>query len=149
MHGLVILILAGYAALASTLIYIQITESSDNTYAEGTNASRNAGIQRRQSQVLSLATTLSRSVPNTNRGLSTNSPWTGAGQRIFFLHDGRTNNLLQAIEAHESKGSEANHVAIRGGRLDITPYLFPTPAAHATASPAHVASRALPSTLAP
>jgi CxxC motif-containing protein (DUF1111 family) len=29
------------------------------------------------------------------------------GQRIFFLHDGRTTNLLAAIEAHESNGSEA------------------------------------------
>lgn len=36
------------------------------------------------------------------------APLWGIGQRIFFLHDGRTNNLLQAIEAHESAGSEAN-----------------------------------------
>jgi CxxC motif-containing protein (DUF1111 family) len=32
------------------------------------------------------------------------------GQRIFFLHDGRTSNLVEAIRAHESKGSEANRV---------------------------------------
>jgi CxxC motif-containing protein (DUF1111 family) len=30
------------------------------------------------------------------------------GQRIFFLHDGRTTDLLQAILAHSSPGSEAN-----------------------------------------
>jgi CxxC motif-containing protein (DUF1111 family) len=27
-------------------------------------------------------------------------PLWGVGQRIFFLHDGRTNDLLQAILAH-------------------------------------------------
>ena len=34
----------------------------------------------------------------------------GVGQRIFFLHDGRTNDLLQAILQHASSGSEANAV---------------------------------------
>jgi CxxC motif-containing protein (DUF1111 family) len=38
------------------------------------------------------------------------APLWGVGQRIFFLHDGRTQNLLQAIEAHSSNGSEANTV---------------------------------------
>jgi CxxC motif-containing protein (DUF1111 family) len=32
------------------------------------------------------------------------------GQRIFFLHDGRSSNLLTAIRAHGSSGSEANGV---------------------------------------
>lgn len=38
------------------------------------------------------------------------APLWGLGQRIFFLHDGRTSNLLSAIEAHSSNGSEANTV---------------------------------------
>jgi CxxC motif-containing protein (DUF1111 family) len=38
------------------------------------------------------------------------APLWGVGQRIFFMHDGRTTNLLEAIEAHKSKGSEANRV---------------------------------------
>jgi len=38
------------------------------------------------------------------------APLWGLGQRIFFLHDGRTTNLLRAIEAHSSDGSEANEV---------------------------------------
>jgi CxxC motif-containing protein (DUF1111 family) len=29
---------------------------------------------------------------------------------VFFLHDGRTSNLLQAIQEHASQGSEANRV---------------------------------------
>ena len=38
------------------------------------------------------------------------SPLWGLGQRIFFLHDGRTSNLLDAIREHRSDGSEANSV---------------------------------------
>jgi CxxC motif-containing protein (DUF1111 family) len=38
------------------------------------------------------------------------APLWGLGQRIFFLHDGRTSNLLGAIEAHQSNGSEATQV---------------------------------------
>jgi CxxC motif-containing protein (DUF1111 family) len=38
------------------------------------------------------------------------APLWGVGQRIFFLHDGRTNDLVDAIEAHSSSGSEANSV---------------------------------------
>jgi CxxC motif-containing protein (DUF1111 family) len=38
------------------------------------------------------------------------APLWGAGQRIFFLHDGRTSDLLQAIQQHSSTGSEANGV---------------------------------------
>src|SRR5258708_39194714 len=38
------------------------------------------------------------------------APLWGVVQRIFFLHDGRTTNLVAAIEAHRSRGSEANQV---------------------------------------
>jgi len=42
------------------------------------------------------------------------APLWGVGQRIFFLHDGRSTpangGLLNAIEAHASSGSEANRV---------------------------------------
>jgi len=36
------------------------------------------------------------------------APLWGLGQRIFFLHDGRTKSLITAIQAHNSSGSEAN-----------------------------------------
>jgi hypothetical protein len=36
------------------------------------------------------------------------APLWGLGQRAFFLHDGRTDDLLQAILAHDSQGSEAS-----------------------------------------
>jgi CxxC motif-containing protein (DUF1111 family) len=38
------------------------------------------------------------------------APLWGLGQRVYFLHDGRTSNLLVAIQAHSSSGSEANLV---------------------------------------
>jgi CxxC motif-containing protein (DUF1111 family) len=41
------------------------------------------------------------------------APLWGVGQRVFFLHDGRTTDLLKAIEAHRSRGSEASRVIER------------------------------------
>jgi CxxC motif-containing protein (DUF1111 family) len=38
------------------------------------------------------------------------APLWGLGQRLFFLHDGRTDDLLKAIRAHKSAGSEATQV---------------------------------------
>ncbi len=38
------------------------------------------------------------------------APLWGLGQRIFLLHDGRTTNLITAIQDHASKGSEATTV---------------------------------------
>ena len=44
------------------------------------------------------------------------APLWGVGTRAFFLHDGRTNNMIEAIRAHRSAGnsiygpSEANAV---------------------------------------
>jgi CxxC motif-containing protein (DUF1111 family) len=38
------------------------------------------------------------------------APLWGLGQRIFLLHDGRTTNLLTAIQEHQGHGSEANTV---------------------------------------
>ena len=45
------------------------------------------------------------------------APLWGIGQRVFFLHDGRTSDLLAAIEAHRSQRSEANGVIQRFNNL--------------------------------
>jgi CxxC motif-containing protein (DUF1111 family) len=51
------------------------------------------------------------------------APLWGLGQRIFFLHDGRTSDLLEAIRAHASgpggkfPASEANGVVSAYNRL--------------------------------
>ncbi len=38
------------------------------------------------------------------------APLWGVGQRVYFLHDGRTSDIVQAVEDHASPGSEANRV---------------------------------------
>jgi CxxC motif-containing protein (DUF1111 family) len=38
------------------------------------------------------------------------APLWGLGQRIFFLHDGRSNDLVDTINQHSGRGSEANDV---------------------------------------
>jgi CxxC motif-containing protein (DUF1111 family) len=45
------------------------------------------------------------------------APLWGVGQRVFFLHDGRTSNLVEAIEAHKSRDSEATKVIDRFNKL--------------------------------
>jgi CxxC motif-containing protein (DUF1111 family) len=45
------------------------------------------------------------------------APLWGVGQRLFFLHDGRASDLLQAIEAHSSTGSEAQAVIAKFNAL--------------------------------
>ena len=54
------------------------------------------------------------------------APLWGLGQRLFFLHDGRTNDLVEAIHAHASpasghaRASEANTVVERFRALSET-----------------------------
>jgi CxxC motif-containing protein (DUF1111 family) len=48
------------------------------------------------------------------------APLWGVGQRVFFLHDGRTSNLVDAIKFHKSPGSEANKVIERFDRLSTS-----------------------------
>jgi CxxC motif-containing protein (DUF1111 family) len=50
------------------------------------------------------------------------APLWGLGKRIFFLHDGRTKDLLEVIQAHQGFGgqygpSEANQVVAQFNRL--------------------------------
>jgi CxxC motif-containing protein (DUF1111 family) len=57
------------------------------------------------------------------------APLWGLGQRVFFLHDGRTHDLMTAIQAHDSEGSEANGVIQQfnslsaGQRQDVLNFL--------------------------
>jgi CxxC motif-containing protein (DUF1111 family) len=52
------------------------------------------------------------------------APLWGLGKRIFFLHDGRTRDLLEAIQAHAGGGngqypaSEANQVIAQFNRMN-------------------------------
>lgn len=46
------------------------------------------------------------------------APLWGLGQRVFFLHDGRTQDLVEAIRQHASPGSEASGVVNRYNHLN-------------------------------
>lgn len=48
------------------------------------------------------------------------APLWGVGQRIFFLHDGRTTDLKVAVEQHASSGSEANTVINNFNTLSVS-----------------------------
>ncbi len=48
------------------------------------------------------------------------APLWGLGQRIFLLHDGRTTNLITAINDHGSNGSEANTALNNAAALTIS-----------------------------
>jgi CxxC motif-containing protein (DUF1111 family) len=48
------------------------------------------------------------------------APLWGAGQRLFFLHDGRTADIYQAIQQHASDGSEANSVVRNFNALSLS-----------------------------
>jgi len=57
------------------------------------------------------------------------APLWGLGQRLFFLHDGRTSGLRKAILEHYSEGSEANGVTMKfflladGSQQDLLNFL--------------------------
>jgi CxxC motif-containing protein (DUF1111 family) len=57
---------------------------------------------------------------NANGSQFRSAPLWGIGQRTFFLHDGRTNNLVTAILQHASSGSEANGVIAQFQMLSTT-----------------------------
>ena len=48
------------------------------------------------------------------------APLWGLGKRIFFLHDGRTTNLITAINDHGSNGSEANTALNNAANLSFS-----------------------------
>jgi CxxC motif-containing protein (DUF1111 family) len=48
------------------------------------------------------------------------APLWGVGQRVFFLHDGRTADIVEAINQHFSQGSEANTVISNYRQLSTT-----------------------------
>jgi len=57
---------------------------------------------------------------NANGSQFRSAPLWGVGQRIFFLHDGRTDNLYVTIHQHASRGSEANQVIENFNLLSLT-----------------------------
>ena len=48
------------------------------------------------------------------------APLWGLGQRVFFLHDGRSKDLLETIRLHSGPLSEANNVVSQFNQLTAT-----------------------------
>ncbi len=57
---------------------------------------------------------------NANGRQFRSAPLWGVGQRLFFLHDGRTSKIDVAIQQHASQGSEANGVISNYNQLGLT-----------------------------
>jgi CxxC motif-containing protein (DUF1111 family) len=84
-------------------------------------SSETAGLSRVDANLFSdllvhsMGRKLADGVSQGNAGLDEfrSAPLWGLGQRIFFLHDGRTTDLLEAIRQHASSGSEADGVIDR------------------------------------
>jgi len=86
--------------------------------ASGSPTSPSPGLSNKQAQLFSdllvhhMGTGLADGITQGAAGPDEfrTAPLWGVGQRVFFLHDGRTSDLVQAIEAHASSGSEATQV---------------------------------------
>jgi CxxC motif-containing protein (DUF1111 family) len=84
-----------------------LTSSSSSLTSSLTNANANLFSDI---EIHHMGTTLADNVSQGGAGGDQfrTAPLWGAGQRIFFLHDGRTKDLVAAILAHNANGSEAN-----------------------------------------
>jgi CxxC motif-containing protein (DUF1111 family) len=75
-----------------------VSNQTIHTYSDWALHDMGTGLQDRVSQGLA-----------NGRQFRTAPLW-GVGQRLFFLHDGRTADIGVAITQHASQGSEANGV---------------------------------------
>jgi len=85
-------------AIMDTTTNAAVSNSTINTFSDYAVHSMGTGLADRVTQ------------GNANGFQFRSAPLWGVGQRVFFLHDGRTSDLVQAIEQHASSGSEANQV---------------------------------------
>jgi CxxC motif-containing protein (DUF1111 family) len=98
----------GSAAPIDTTAIASISNITINSFSDYAVHSMGTGLADRVTQ------------GNANGFQFRSAPLWGVGQRVFFLHDGRTNNLLTAIEQHASNGSEANQVISQFNMLSTT-----------------------------
>jgi CxxC motif-containing protein (DUF1111 family) len=98
----------GNAALIDTTANPTVSNITINPFSDFAVHNMGTGLADRVSQ------------GNANGNQFRSAPLWGVGQRTFFLHDGRTNNLLTAIGQHASSGSEANGVIAQFNMLSTT-----------------------------
>jgi CxxC motif-containing protein (DUF1111 family) len=98
----------GSAALIDTTANSTVSNITINPFSDFAVHNMGTGLADRVSQ------------GNANGNQFRSAPLWGVGQRVYFLHDGRTNDLLTAIEQHASSGSEANGVIAQFNMLSTT-----------------------------
>jgi CxxC motif-containing protein (DUF1111 family) len=98
----------GRAAPIDTTAIASISNATINPFSDYAIHNMGTGLADRVTQ------------GNANGNQFRTAPLWGVGQRVFFLHDGRTNNLLTAIQQHASSGSEANQVISNFNMLSTT-----------------------------
>jgi CxxC motif-containing protein (DUF1111 family) len=98
----------GSAAPVDTTAISSISNVTINPFSDYAVHSMGVGLADRVTQ------------GNANGNQFRSAPLWGVGQRVFFLHDGRTNDLVTAIEQHASQGSEANQVIQNFNMLGAT-----------------------------
>jgi CxxC motif-containing protein (DUF1111 family) len=95
-------------AMIDTTANPTVSDTALNTFSDYAVHSMGTGLADRVTQ------------GNANGTQFRTAPLWGIGQRVFFLHDGRTNDLMQAIQQHASGGSEANQVIAQFNMLSTT-----------------------------
>jgi CxxC motif-containing protein (DUF1111 family) len=98
----------GSAAMIDTTANATVSNITINPFSDFAVHNMGTGLADRVSQ------------GNANGNQFRSAPLWGVGQRTFFLHDGRTNNLVTAIQDHASSGSEANGVIAQFNMLSTT-----------------------------
>jgi CxxC motif-containing protein (DUF1111 family) len=98
----------GSAAMIDTTANSTVSNITINPFSDFAVHNMGTGLADRVSQ------------GNANGNQFRSAPLWGVGQRTFFLHDGRTNNLVTAIQDHASSGSEANGVIAQFNMLSTT-----------------------------
>jgi CxxC motif-containing protein (DUF1111 family) len=95
-------------AIMDTTTNAAVSNTTINTFSDYAVHSMGTGLADHVSQ------------GNANGSQFRSAPLWGVGQRVFFLHDGRTNDLMHAIQQHASSGSEANQVINAFNMLSTT-----------------------------
>src|SRR5450631_3322776 len=100
---------AGARSLAS-IVHVTVKSLTAEQAEDGTHSRRRYVLPRSKMGIRSARTDTLNTLPPAGPDEFRTAPLWGVGQRIFFLHDSRTTDLVEAIGAHSSPHSEANRV---------------------------------------
>lgn len=106
-----------FASIGCSLCHTPVM-TTGTAMASGSYKSPSAALSNKQAQLYSdllvhhMGTGLADGITQGAAGPDEfrTAPLWGVGERVFFLHDGRTSNIIQAVLDHASSGSEANQI---------------------------------------